>query len=120
MHNPRRGELYWVDFSPGRGSEHLGIRPALIIQNDIGNERGSTTIVAAVSTTVRAMPLHVAIAAADVSRSGGDRGLPAASQIKLEQLQTIDKQRLGRRIGTLSETKLHEVDLALRISLALA
>ena len=119
MRNPRRGELYWVDFSPGRGSEQSGIRPALVLQNDIGNEHAPTTIIAVVSTALRPMPVHVTVEPGDLARGTNDTGLRAASQIKLEQLQTIDKERLRQRVGTLSEAKLREVERALRISLAL-
>ncbi len=118
MQNPRRGELYWVDFSPGRGSEQTGVRPGLIIQNDVGNEHAPTTIVAVISTTMRAMPIHVTVEPSDVNKYAGDTGLRAASQVKLEQIQTIAKERLRQRIGTLSEAKLRQVDVAVRISLA--
>jgi len=109
-----------VDFHPARGSEQAGFRPALIIQNDIGNERAATTIVAGVSTTHRPMPQHVGIEPRDVLRaSPRDTGLPQTSEVKAEQILTIAKDRLRSRIGALSQEKLAEVDRALRISLAL-
>lgn len=120
MPQPRRGELYWVDFNPARGSEQAGLRPALIIQNDIGNERAATTIVAAVSTTHRPMPQHVRIEPRDVIRgSAQDRGLSQISEVKTEQILTISKERLQGRIGSLTKEKLGQVDWALRTSLAL-
>lgn len=120
MPPPRRGELYWVDFNPARGSEQAGFRPALIIQNDIGNERAATTIVAALSTTHRPMPQHVGIEPRDVVRiSARDAGLRQTSEVKAEQILTISRDRLQTRIGALSKEKLVEVNRALRISLAL-
>jgi len=109
----RRGEIYYVDWSPGRGSEQIGIRPALIIQNDIGNRFSPTTIVAAVSTRQRRpYPFHVNITAQE-------SGLPQDSMVKCEQIQTIDQTRLGRLAGALSEQKMQEVDLALKRSMGL-
>jgi len=109
----RRGEIYLVEWSPGRGSEQTGIRPALVVQNDVGNQNSPTTIVAAVSTQRRkAYPFQVLI-------GSRDSGLPQDSIVKCEQLQTIDQSRLGRRIGTLSTDRIRQVDIALRRSLAL-
>ena len=109
----RRGDIYYVDWSPGRGSEQMGMRPALIIQNDIGNQFSPTTIVAAVSTRQRRpYPFHVNITAQE-------SGLPQDSMVKCEQIQTIDQTRLDRRAGALSEQKMQEVDLALKRSLGL-
>jgi mRNA interferase MazF len=109
----RRGEIYYVDWSPGRGSEQAGTRPALIIQNDVGNQFGSTTIVAAISTRqTRAYPFQVAV-------TTGESGLPRDSIVKCEQIQTIDQTRLGRLVGALEAEKVTEVDFALQRSLGL-
>ena len=109
----RRGEIYYVDWSPGRGSEQTGIRPALIVQNDVGNQFSPTTIVAAVSTQQRRpYPFHVNITARE-------SGLPQNSVVKCEQIQTIDQVRLGRLSGALSDAKMRKVDLALKQSLGL-
>ena len=109
----KRGEIYYVDWSPGRGSEQAGIRPSLIIQNDVGNQFSSTTIVAAISTRrTRAYPFQVAITA-------GESGLPMDSMIKCEQIQTIDRGRLSERVGVLGSDKVREVDLAVHRSLGL-
>jgi mRNA interferase MazF len=109
----KRGEVYDVDWSPGRGSEQESVRPALIIQNDVGNELSSTTIVAAISTVRRrAYPFQVAVPAQEA-------GLPHDSIIKCEQVQTVDQARLGRLVGVVSESKMREVDLALHRSLGL-
>ena len=109
----KRGEIYYVDWSPARGSEQEGIRPALVIQNDVGNEFSSTTIVAAISASLRRpYPFHVAITARE-------SGLPKDSIIKCEQIQTIDQARLDRSVGTLSDDKMREVDVALHRSLGM-
>ncbi len=109
----RRGEIYNVDWSPGRGSEQAGIRPALVIQNDAGNRSSPTTIVAAVSTQQRRhYPFHVAI-------SPQESGLPLDSVVKCEQIQTADQTRLGNLLGFLGADKMREVDAALHRSLGL-
>lgn len=109
----RRGEIYFVDWSPSRGSEQTGVRPAVIIQNDVGNQFSPTTIVAAISTQQRRpYPFHVVISALESS-------LPRDSIVKCEQIQTVDQARLGRLVGSLSEEKMQEVDLALHRSLGL-
>jgi len=109
----RRGEIYFVDWSPSRGSEQTGMRPAIIIQNDVGNQLSPTTIVAAISAQQRRpYPFHVAISALESS-------LLRDSIVKCEQIQTVDQARLGRLVGSLSEEKMDEVDLALHRSLGL-
>jgi len=109
----RRGGIYLVDWSPGRGSEQAGVRPALVIQNDVGNEFSPTTIVAAISTRVRRLyPFHVAITARE-------SGLPQNSTVKCEQIQTIAQSRFVSRVGALSPAKMQEVDTAVRHSLGL-
>ncbi len=109
----RRGEIYYVDWSPGRGSEQVGVRPALVVQNDVGNLHSPTTIVAAISTRrVRPYPFHVNV-------SPQQSGLARDSVIKCQQVQTIDQSRLGRMVGTLSSDKMRDVDLALHRSLGL-
>ena len=106
-----RGEIYYVYWSPGLGSEQTGLRPALIVQNDIGNEFSSTTIVAAISSRrPRPYPFHVAITATE-------SGLPQNSVVKCEQIQTVDQRRLGELVGQLGENKMREVDVALGLSL---
>ena len=109
----RRGEIYLVDWSPGRGSEQSGIRPALVIQNDLGNQFSATTIVAAISTQWRRVyPFQVLISALE-------NGLPQDSIVKLELIQTIAQTRLGRLMGTLNTTKMPEIDQAILRSLGL-
>ena len=109
----RRGEIYVADLSPVRGHEQGGTRPVLVIQNDIGNEYSSTTIVAAItSQTKKQMPIHVKIAT-------DESGLPEDSIVLLEQIRTLDKERLERKIGRLRAEKMRKVDRALCKSLDL-
>lgn len=113
--SPRRGEIWDVNWSPGRGAEQQGIRPALIIQNDRGNASLSypLTIVASMSRTERELPLHVRIT------PSSENGLTDPTDVKCEQLMTIEKSRLIRRRGVITPEELHRVDLALRLSLSL-
>ena len=107
----RRGEIHWVDFGTPRGSEQAGKRPALVIQNDTGNESSPTTIVAAITSRMKKLyPFHVDIAAAE-------SGLPQDSTILLEQILTISQDRLIQCCGQLGSSKMKEVDQALRHSL---
>jgi mRNA interferase MazF len=111
---PSRGEIWLIDWSPGRGSEQLGKRPALIIQSDHGNHsRGYTnTIVVAVSTKGKDIPLHVAVAKSKTN------GLRENSFVKCEQVMTIRKHRLiGRAWGRLTREQMHLVEQALNASL---
>jgi len=110
----RRGEIYWVNRSPGRGSEQVGLRPALIIQNDIGNQYSPTTIIAAISTKAppKAYPFQVLI-------SSSESSLPEDSIIKCEQILTIDSSRLVDRVSKLTDAKMAEVDIAICRSLGL-
>jgi|SRR5579862_5754284 len=113
--SPRRGEIWDVNWSPGRGAEQQGTRPALVIQNDRGNASSSypLTIVASMSRTERELPLHVRIAPNE------ENGLSDFTDVKCEQLMTIEKSRLLRKRGSISAEELHRVDLALRVSLNL-
>ncbi|MDP2948646.1 MAG: type II toxin-antitoxin system PemK/MazF family toxin [Chloroflexota bacterium] len=109
----RRGEIYHVDFSPARGSEQTGRRPALVIQNDIGNQYAATTIVAAITSRQRRpYPFHVQV-------SARESGLLADSTVMLEQVLTISQERLQEKAGQLGPEKMSEVDLALHHSLGL-
>ncbi len=108
-----RGEIYWVDWNPPRGSEQAGIRPALVIQNDIGNRYSTTTIVAAItSAKERDYPFLVRI-------SSKESGLPKDSSVNLSSIMTVDHKRIVRRAGALSELRMYEIDAALKKSLAL-
>ena len=107
----KRGEVYYADLSPVIGSEQGGLRPVLIIQNDVGNKYAPTTIVAPLTTatTKRVMPTHVPIRSA----------LRAFSLCLLEQVRTIDKSRLKERMGEITAEEQERKDRALKISLGL-
>lgn len=109
----RRGEVWYLNFNPSRGSEQQGVRPALIIQNDTGNMHSPTTIVAAITSTVGRYPFTVVV-------EKNEGGLKLQSTVNCAQILTIDKTRLMKRIGMLSQDRMREVDQAIRISLALA
>ena len=113
--SPRRGEIWDVNWSPGRGAEQKGTRPALIIQNDRGNTSLSypLTIVASMSRTEREIPLHVRIAPSE------ENGLTDLTDVKCEQVMTIEKSRLIRRRGIITSEELNKVDVALKLSLDL-
>lgn len=113
---PSRGEIWQVDWSPGRGSEQAGVRPALIIQNDHGNHAAGypNTIVAAITTQGRHIPFHVFIPSSPAN------GLRADSFVKCEQVLTISKNRLvGAPWGRLTDAEMAQVGEALKRSLAL-
>ena len=109
---PKRGEIWLVYWNPARGSEQAGIRPALIIQNDIGNEKAPTTIVAAISSSIKIYPMNVLI-------EPPDGGLDYASIVKASQILTISKESLEKRLGRLSRSKMQDVNRAIKLSLAL-
>ena len=108
----KRGDIYYADLSPVVGSEQGGVRPVLIIQNDVGNRYSPTVIAAAVTSkmTKAKLPTHIEIA-------GRSYGLQKDSVILLEQIRTLDKRRLKERIGSLPLSTMQKVDGALLISL---
>jgi mRNA interferase MazF len=110
----KRGDVYFADLSPVVGSEQGGVRPVLIIQNDIGNRFSPTVIIAAITAQIQKakLPTHVEI---DAKRYGFERD----SVILLEQIRTIDKQRLTDKITHLDDEMMDKVDEALQISLGL-
>lgn len=110
----KRGDVYFADLSPVVGSEQGGVRPVLVIQNDIGNRFSPTVIIAAITAQIQKakLPTHVEI---DAKRYGFERD----SVILLEQIRTIDKQRLTDKITHLDEEMMEKVDEALQISLGL-
>lgn len=107
---PRRGEVWMVNFSSSRGSEQRGIRPALVIQNDVGNRYAATTIVAAISSTIKIYPVTVPL-------KRGEGGLSRPSMVNLAQVLTIDKSRLQDRLGVLSAPRMESVNAAIKVSL---
>lgn len=110
----KRGDVYFADLSPVVGSEQGGVRPVLIIQNDIGNRFSPTVIIAAITAQIQKakLPTHVEI---DAKRYGFDRD----SVILLEQVRTIDKQRLTDKITHLDDDMMLKVNDALNISIGL-
>ena len=110
----KRGDIYYADLSPVVGSEQGGIRPVLVIQNDIGNKYSPTVIAAAITSQINKakMPTHIELAAKDY-------GLNKDSVILLEQIRTIDKRRLREKIGRIDDGLMASVNNALSISYGL-
>lgn len=109
----KRGEIYYADLSPVRGSEQGGTRPVIIVQNDVGNKYSPTVIVVPLTTilTKSKLPTHVVLyKAAD---------LPCKSLVLCEQIKTIDKSRLQDYKGTVSSEDMEKIDKALKISLGM-
>lgn len=113
--NVKRGDIYYADLSPVVGSEQGGLRPVLIIQNDIGNRYSPTVIAAAITSRMEKnkLPTHIEVYAARV-------GLPRDSVILLEQIRTLDKRRLRERIGHLNEDEMLRVNEAISVSFGLS
>jgi mRNA interferase MazF len=110
----RRGDIFWADLDPVRGSEQGKIRPVLIIQNDVGNENSPVTIIACITTNLarKDYPANVFISAKET-------GLTSDSVVLLNQIRTVDKTRLTRKIGHVPDHRMLEVDEALKISIDL-
>ena len=108
----KRGELYFADLSPVIGSEQGGIRPVLIVQNDVGNKYSPTIIAAAITSQINKakLPTHIELASEQY-------GLPRDSVVLLEQIRTLDKKRLKEKIGILPENTMEMVNQGLLISL---
>lgn len=107
---PRRGQIYWVDFSPGRGSEQAGVRPALVVQNEIGNRASATMIVAAVTSRLPSTEYPFLVRLPDDL-------LPKPSVVKCDQLMTVATPRLGTLLATVPPDVMARVDEALLVSL---
>ncbi len=112
--NIKRGDIYYADLSPVIGSEQGGIRPVLIVQNDVGNRFSPTVIAAAITSqqTKAKLPTHIAIGAQT-------SGLSKDSVVLLEQVRTIDKRRLKEKMGTVSENSMKEINTAISVSFGL-
>ena len=111
---PRRGEVYLVSFDPTLGAEIRKTRPALIVQNDVANRSSPITMVAAISSIFEA-PLYPT----EVAVRAPEGGLTADSVVLLNQIRSIDRQRLVRRLGRLAPETMRRVDRALLVSLGL-
>ena len=109
----KRGQIYYADLSPVKGSEQGGYRPVLIIQNDIGNKYAPTVIVAIITSryTKANLPTHVWLNA--------ECGLPKESMVECEQVRTLDKSRLKDFMGAVSDEVMREIDKGLKISFGL-
>ena len=109
-----RGEVFYADLSPVVGSEQGGVRPVLIVQNEIGNRHSPTVIAAAITSRLdkTRLPTHINIRAADT-------GLAKDSVVLLEQVRTIDKRRLKERMGALDGQDMGKVDHAISVSFGL-
>ena len=109
-----RGEIYYADLSPVVGSEQGGIRPVLIIQNNIGNRYSPTVIAAAITSQQdkTKLPTHISVAA-------DSSGLQKNSIVLLEQVRTLDKRRLKEKMGDLDLESMNRVDHALSVSFGL-
>ena len=109
-----RGDIYYADLSPVVGSEKGGVRPVLIVQNDVGNRFSPTVIAAAITSqqTKANLPTHITLNAVD-------SGLARDSIVLLEQVRTLDKHRLKERMGRLDDNSMDQVDHALSISFGL-
>lgn len=110
----KRGDIYYADLSPVVGSEQGGIRPVLVVQNDVGNKYSPTVIAAAITSRINKakMPTHIELVA-------DEYGLNKDSVVLLEQIRTIDKRRLREKIGKLDSVMMGMVDKALFISFGL-
>jgi len=110
----KRGDIFYADLSPVVGSEQGGVRPILVVQNDIGNKYSPTIIAAAITSQKdkSKLPTHIELTARDC-------GLPRDSVVLLEQIRTIDKRRLKECMGTVNEGSMSQIDHALQISFGL-
>ena len=112
MNEIKRGQIYYCDMSPVVGSEQGGIRPVVIIQNDVGNRYSPTTIVCPITSVVtkKPLPTHITLKPLDC-------GLRQTSVVLAEHLRTVDKRRLKGLVGIVPPTKMKELDRAIKISL---
>lgn len=108
-----RGDIYYADLSPVVGSEQGGLRPVLIVQNDIGNRHSPTVIAAAITSKQdkARLPTHISV--------GADCGLSRDSVVLLEQIRTLDKRRLREKMGQLDQGSMNAVNSALSVSFGL-
>lgn len=117
--NIKRGDIYYADLSPVIGSEQGGLRPVLIVQNDVGNKFSPTVIAAAITSKIGKTKLPTHIDVLKTSQGCDEFGLARDSVILLEQIRTIDKRRLKERMGRLDDALMEKVNTALFISFGL-
>lgn len=108
-----RGDVYYADLSPVVGSEQGGIRPVLVVQNDVGNRYSPTVIIAAITSQLSKakLPTHIEL--------GKEYGLEKDSVVLLEQIRTLDKRRLKEKVCTIDNITMQKVDIAIMISLGI-
>ena len=114
FYNVRRGDVFYADLSPVVGSEQGGVRPVLIVQNDVGNRYSPTVIAAAITsqTSKARLPTHIEVFAS--------AGLSKDSVVLLEQIRTIDKKRLKEKMGHLDDRLMEQINDALQVSFGLS
>ncbi|MAH07863.1 growth inhibitor PemK [Candidatus Pacearchaeota archaeon] len=114
MNSPKRGEIWLIDWHPARGSEQAGFRPSLVLQSDMGNSNDSyhNTIVVGVTTKGKDIPFHVLI------ESNSENGLYEKSFVKCEQILTVSKKRLVKRIGKVNNEVLDKVEVGVKLALS--
>ena len=111
----RKGSIYWVDFSPGKGSEPLGRRPGLVVQNDILNDSNlNTVIMLAITSTMKFAELP-----GNVVLRKGEANLPKRCVINVTQIKSVDKKSITEKIGTLSKARVDEVHEGLKLVMEL-
>ena len=110
----RRGDIFYADLGETVGSEQAGIRPVLVLQNDMGNVHSPTIIVAGITSKIKKLyiPTHVLL--------GYGFGLTEESMVMLEQITTIDKQRIRGYVGTVDSVTMNKIERAMQVSLGLA
>ena len=112
----RKGSVYWVDFSPGKGSEPLGTRPGLVIQSDVLNDsKINTVIMLAITSTLKFGELP-----GNVVLNKGEANLPRKCVVNVTQIKSVDKRSIKEKIGTLSKKRLQEIDNGLKLVMSLA
>ncbi len=109
-----RGDIFYADLSPVVGSEQGGVRPVLVVQNDVGNKYSPTIIIAAITSQLNKakLPTHIEL-------NKDKYNLPKDSVVLLEQLRTLDKRRLKEQISKVDNLTMHKVDVAIMISLGI-
>lgn len=109
-----RGDIYYADLSPVVGSEQGGVRPVLVVQNDVGNKFSPTVIIAAITSQLSKakLPTHI-----ELNRE--KYNLSKDSVVLLEQIRTLDKRRLKEKISSLDQIKMQQIDIAIMISLGI-
>ena len=117
----KRGDIYYADLSPVVGSEQGGMRPVLIVQNDVGNRYSPTVIAAAITSRMgkTKLPTHIDVTKNSIVPEQGGAGLARDSVVLLEQIRTLDKRRLREKMGHLDDSIMKKVNDAIGVSFGL-